>query len=63
MIGLKLSQEYLRSVIRKEAGECENEDIVCYLLDDAGFLIVSMDTQHEMEVSILKQRFSSYLFI
>ena len=55
VMGLLLNQERLRLYMFSHAPECEEPNIVCYLLDDGAFIIVSSedDVDARLEVSSL----------
>ena len=48
--GVKLTQSKLREMMLARVKECEQAEVVCFLLDDGGYIILSSEEEGDREV-------------
>ena len=48
--GVKLTQEKLRTMMLARIEHCMQDEVVCYLLDDGGYIILSSEKEEDREV-------------
>ena len=45
-----MTQEKLREMMLARIVQCAQDEVVCYLLDDGGYIIVSSEKEEDREV-------------
>ena len=51
MVGVLLDAAELRESLLGSMSECSEDNVDCYLLDDAGLLLLSSNEEHDKDVS------------
>ena len=62
VVGVLLSQDQLRSFVVEQTPECQEQNVQCFLLDDAGFVVMlpTNDTDYEV-FDFRNNEFAKYL--
>ncbi|KAI0222900.1 hypothetical protein LSAT2_025852 [Lamellibrachia satsuma] len=50
VVGVKISQQKLREFMLAHADDCAKDSIICYLLDDGAFVMLSSDDEDALQV-------------
>ena len=50
VVGVQISQETLRDIMYTKVEDCADPDLICYLLDDSGYIVLSSDADEDWNV-------------